>query len=51
MSLFLERFYKYDNWKFPFTYKFDFVEKEDFMLCKLFIGGKQVNLGLTNETK
>ena len=41
----------YDNWKFPFTYKFDFVEKEDFMLCKLFIGGKQVNLGLTKQTK
>ena len=39
----------YDTWNFPVTYKFDFVYKEDLMVCKLFVGGNRVNLTLTNE--
>ena len=40
----------YDTWSFPVTYKFDFTDEEDLMLCRLFVGGKRVNLGLTKET-
>lgn len=39
----------YDNWSFPSTFKFDFVYKEDLMVCRLFLAGKRVNLTLTNE--
>jgi hypothetical protein len=39
----------YDNWNFPFTYKFDFVNSDDMMICKLFLNGKRVNLTLTSK--
>ena len=39
----------YDNWSFPVTYKFDFVNEEDLMICRLFVGGQRVNLALTKE--
>lgn len=39
----------YDNWSFPFTYKFDFVNSDDLMICKLFLSGKRVNLTLTSK--
>jgi hypothetical protein len=39
----------YDNWNFPFTYKFDFVNNDDMIICKLFLSGKRVNLTLTSK--
>ena len=39
----------YDTWSFPITYKFDFVNEGDLMLCRLFVSGRRVNKTLTKE--
>ena len=39
----------YDTWSFPITYKFDFVNEGDLMLCRLFVSGRRVNKALTKE--